>query len=130
MSNETMASMEDFDAMSVQTLKDFLSVRGLATSGKKKAELVALAYSCVVLKIEIQATQVDLLRHLKSDYDASLLKAGLMLDPNAIPTADKVDNVMSWPKINLGTPPDFLESSPPFGPFFIGAAAAGAGFLR
>ena len=52
-SNETMASMEDFDDMSVQTLKDFLSVHGLR---RKKAELVALEYSCVVLKIEIQAT--------------------------------------------------------------------------
>ena len=97
-----MASMEDFDAMSVDTLKDFLSVRGLTTSGKKKVELVALAYSCVVLKIEIQATQVDLVRHLKSDYDASLSKFGLTLDPNSIPATDKIDNVMWWPKINLG----------------------------
>ena len=77
----TMASMEEFDNMRVEELKDFLSVRGLSTSGKKKVELVALAYSCVVLGIEIQATHVDLARELRSDYDASLSKSGLTQVP-------------------------------------------------
>ena len=90
-----MASMEEFDAMPVQMLTDFLAVRGLSASGKKKAELVALAYSCVVLKIEIQATQVVLARDLKNDYDACLLKSGLTIDPNGIPTEDKVDTFPS-----------------------------------
>ena len=69
---------------------------------------------------EIQATQVDLLRHLKSDYDASLLKAGLMLDPNAIPTADKVDNVISWPKINLGNIFEYSHSVQDYNKEYIG----------
>ena len=96
MSKGTMASIEDFYNMSVEKLKDFLSVRGLSTSGKKKVELVALAYSCVILKIEIQATHVDLARQLRSDYDASLLKYGLLLDPNTVPATDKIDDVMWW----------------------------------
>ena len=119
-STDTMACKEDFDAMSVETLKDFLSVRGLATSGKKKVELVALAYSCVVLKIEIQATQVDLARQLKSDYDASLLKFGVTLNPNAIPATDKVDNVMWWPKINLGNIFEYILSLRDFDKEYIG----------
>ena len=109
-SDGRMASMEYFDAMSVQMLKDFLSVRGLATSGKKKVELVALAYSSVILNIPIQATQVDLARDLKRDYDACLLKAGLTLDPNDIPTENKVDNLMWWPKINLGNIFEYILS--------------------
>ena len=43
-----MASMEEFDNMRVEEIKDFLSVRGSSTSEKKKVELVALAYFCVV----------------------------------------------------------------------------------
>ena len=59
-SNVSMASFEEFHAMSMDTLKNYLAVRGITSSGKKKAELVALAYSCVALKIEIQDTRADL----------------------------------------------------------------------
>ena len=115
-----MASMEEFDNMRVKELKDFLSVRGLSTSGKKKVELVALAYSCVVLGIEIQATQVDLARELRSDYDASLSKSGLSLDPSAVQRSDKVDNVMWWPKINLGNIFEYILGLRDFNKEYIG----------
>ena len=55
-----MASFEQFHAMFMETLKNYLAVCRITASGKKKAELVALAYSCVALKIEIQDTQADL----------------------------------------------------------------------
>ena len=40
-SNVSMASFEEFHAMSMETLKNYLAVRGITASGKKKAELVA-----------------------------------------------------------------------------------------
>ena len=58
--------------MHIDDVKVYLTNRGISTSGKKKAELVALAYSCSILSIEIIAKQDDVLKNLKSEYDTLL----------------------------------------------------------
>ena len=60
--------MEDFSSMDFEAVKAYLTIRGLSTSGKKKAELVALAYSCSILKIEPLTPQEDVVKLLSAEY--------------------------------------------------------------
>ena len=119
-SNVSMASFEEFHAMSMDTLKNYLAVRGITSSGKKKAELVALAYSCVVLKIEIQDTQADLAQQLKSDYNASLSKFGILLDPKSVPTEERSNDITWWPTLNLGNIFEYILSLRHYDNTYIG----------
>ena len=104
------SSLEDFAAMTVPVLTDYLTVRGLSVSGKKKAELVALAYASVILKMEKKACQEDLTKALNNSYHSRMLSADLMIDPRHIEDSKKVDNVLMWPKINLGNLFEYILS--------------------
>ena len=66
-SNIPLTTYEDFLELSVKQLTDYLSVRGLNTSGRK-VELIARAFAAMELKLDIiqsSESQSNLLQHLQ-----------------------------------------------------------------
>ena len=59
--------MNDFSPMHIDVVKTYLTDRGISTSGKKKVELVALAYSCSILNIEPIPSEDDALKALSNE---------------------------------------------------------------
>ena len=86
-------SIENFIAMSKLDLANLLAVRGFSSTGKKKAELVALAYSSVVLGIEKKACQAELATTFEGEYSSRLRKVGLEVDPRRVKNEENIDNV-------------------------------------
>ena len=97
-----MATMDDFSSMHIDVVKTYLTGRGISTSGKKKAELVALAYSCSILNIEPIPSEDDALKALSNEYAELLNTHGLTVDPKSFTPSMKVDDVLRWPRTNLG----------------------------
>ena len=112
--------MEEFSSMHIDDVKVYLTNRGISKSGKKKAELVALAYSCSILNIEIIAKQDDVLKNLKSEYDTLLETHGLTMDPKNFTSEMKFDDVLCWPKTNLGHIFEFLMNVREYKTEYIG----------
>ena len=75
--------MEEFSSMHIDDVKVYLTNRGISTSGKKKAELVALAYSCSILSIEI-IKQDDVLKNVTDQQVEDLLNDLFILKPNSV----------------------------------------------
>ena len=62
-----LTTYEDFSELSVKQLTDYLSVRGLNTSGRK-VELIARAFAAMELKLDIiqsSESQSNLLQNLQ-----------------------------------------------------------------
>ena len=106
--------------MHIDDVKVYLTNRGISKSGKKKAKLVALAYSCSILNIEIIAKQDDVLKNLKSEYDTLLETHGLTMDPKNFTSEMKFDDVLRWPKTNLGHIFEFLMNVREYKTEYIG----------
>ena len=64
--------LETFNTWKGDALKEFLSKRGLATTGTK-AELAALCFSANSLKLPIKATNAEYLSSLHDQYQSLLL---------------------------------------------------------
>ena len=89
---------DDFNNLTVGTLKDFLSLRGLSTTGRK-IELVARAFSAYELKLPVKLTAQELNTKIQNQYQERLQKHGLV-DPQN--TESWIDDVTKWPTIDLG----------------------------
>ena len=76
-----LKNYEDFLNLSVKQLINFLTVRGLSTTGRK-IELVARAFTAMELNIEIIETAEEQEKNLKQSY-ADKLKALDLIDPNS-----------------------------------------------
>ena len=62
---------EDFLHLTVTSLQDFLSLRGLSKSGKK-GELVARAFSAYKLNVPVKVPQEVISTELKKEYQERL----------------------------------------------------------
>ena len=80
---------EDFLDLSIKDLTNYLSVRGLNTSGRK-VELVARAFAAFELKMNIIASSEEQKLKLESDYQEMLSKHGLV-DPMSIVKNKRID---------------------------------------
>ena len=76
-----MEMYEDFLDLSMGNLKDYLSLRGLSTTGRK-VELVARAFSAFEMKLPVQVPQEQHLASCKgnsrTDYTSTIYQ---ILDP-------------------------------------------------
>ena len=92
---------DDFFGMTVSSLKDFLSLRGLSQCGKK-VELVARSFGAYELNVPIKYSQEEINTALKKVYHDRLKQHGLATDPNSIPDTAWIDDVSKWPEIDDG----------------------------
>ena len=93
-----MEMYEDFLDLSMGNLKDYLSLRGLSTTGRK-VELVARAFSTFKMKLPVQVSQEQHLASLEREFQDRLRKYDLS-DPKSSDTA-WVDDMTKWPPVDL-----------------------------
>ena len=94
-----LKNYEDFLNLSVKQLINFLTVRGLSTTGRK-IELVARAFTAMELNIEIIETAEEQEKNLKQSY-ADKLKALDLIDPNSVSMEIRKDLIAEWPSITM-----------------------------
>jgi hypothetical protein len=87
-------------SLGMNTLADFLAVRGLNTSGRK-VELVARAFSAVELKLPILASSEEQQAKLKIEYEKRL-SSYQICDPLNVADHEKSEEVTKFPPIDCG----------------------------
>lgn len=92
-----MEAYDDFLELSVGSLKDYLIVRGLQTTGK--VELVARAFAACEQNIPIKLTHEQHSISLKAEYRNCLAKYNLS-DPKS--ATAWLDDMTKWPAVDLG----------------------------
>lgn len=94
-----MEMYEDFLDLSMGNLKDYLSLRGLSTTGRK-VELVARAFSAFEMKLPVQVSQEQHLASWQREFQDRLRK----YDPSNPKSSDTtwVDDITKWPPVDLG----------------------------
>lgn len=112
-------TFQDFLEMGVNNLKDFLTIRGIGTSGYRKPELVARAFSAAEMDVPIIMSSEEQTKLLKVNYDRRLLELKLP-DPKLISAMQKVDDITSWPKIDLGIIFEYILNVRDFDTEYIG----------
>ena len=78
---------------------DYLSVRGLNTSGKI-VELIAQAFAVFELKIDIIASSEEQKAKLENDYE-EILAIHDLADLLLIEDHKKIDDIKKWPVLSL-----------------------------
>ena len=89
---------EDFLHLTVTSLQDFLSLRGLSKSGKKD-ELVARAFSAYELNVPVKVPQEVISTEVKKEYQQRLSHNNAP-DPNEICPDQWIDDVTLWPDLD------------------------------
>ena len=92
---------EDFLHWTVNSLKDFLALRGLKQSGRK-AELIARAFGAYELNVPKKFTQEQIYEKIREEYSKRLTTNSLKTDPNELPEQGWLDDVQKWPEIDDG----------------------------
>lgn len=112
-----MEMYEDFLDLSMGNLKDYLSLRGLSTTGRK-VELVARAFSAFEMKLPVQVPQEQHLASLQREFQDRLHKYDLS-DPRSSDTT-WVDDMTKWPPVDLGKIVAYVLSNKEFDSDYIG----------
>lgn len=110
---------EDFMSFGVGTLKDYLAVRGIASSGYNKIQLVARAFSAAEMGLPIIMSSEEQAKKLNNEYVERLKEFGLV-DPQKIPIDIRIDDIKAWPKINLGNIFAYILSTRDFDTDYVG----------
>ena len=92
-----LSTYEDFLQLGMNCLQDYLSARGLNTTGRK-IELVARAFAAFEMKLPIKEEQQ---KKLKLDYENRLQKFKIC-DPLSIEPSKRIDDILQWPHIDTG----------------------------
>ena len=100
---------QDFLDMGVNSLKDFLTVRGVSVSNYTKVELVARAFSAAGMGLPIVMSSEDQAKLLQQEYVKRLKEMDLS-DPKGIKDEDKKDEFSLWPTITLGNIFEYILS--------------------
>ena len=95
-----MAAFDDFLHMTVTSLQDYFSLRGLSRSGKKQ-ELVARAFGAHELNVPIKFPQETISMELNKEYKRRLTTHNAP-DPKEISADQWIDDVSSWPDLDEG----------------------------
>ena len=110
---------QDFLDMGVNSLKDYLTIRGISVSNYKKVELVARAFSAAEMGLPIVMSSEDQAKLLKEDY-VKRLKDMDLPDPNEIKDEGKKDDISLWPTITLGNIFEYILSVRDFNVEYVG----------
>ena len=94
-----LKTYEDFFELSVKQLTDFLTVRGLSTSGQK-VELDPRAFTAMELNIDIIKCTDEQQKKLTADYKKTLQNI-TMPDPNSVSADDRTDYITKWQQITM-----------------------------
>ena len=113
-----LTTYEEFLDLSVKQLADYLTVRGLATTGRK-IELVARAFTAMELKLPILESTEEQQKRLKQDY-ANKLQSLQLFDPNQIEEIKRIDDVTKWPVTTTGTIFSYILKKRDFDADYIG----------
>ena len=89
--------MKIFCNLGMSCLQDYLSTKGLNTTGRK-IELVARAFAAFEMKLPIEEEQQ---KKLKLDYENRLQKFKIC-DPLSIEPSKRIDDILQWPHIDTG----------------------------
>ena len=92
---------DDFLTMTLSSLKNFLSLRGL-NQGGKKAEIVARAFGAYELGVPVKFTQEEINKVLNKEYKCRLKKHSISGDPKLIPEELWMDDITKWPELDNG----------------------------
>ena len=111
-------SYEDFLDLTVKQLTDYLSVRGLNSSGRK-VELVARAFAAMEMKIEIVQSTQEQQKQLVHSYQKKLEELGIP-DPKEIPVELREDDIRKWPAVTLGHVFSYISKKRDFDSDYIG----------
>ena len=95
-----LSTYEDFLQLGMNCLQDYLSARGLNTTGRK-IELVARAFAAFEMKLPIIASSEKQQKKLKHDYENRLQKFKIC-DPLSIEPSKRIDDILQWPHIDTG----------------------------
>ena len=98
---------ENFVQKSWGELKDYLSLRGLSISGRKR-ELVARAFSACERNVPIIVSDDEFKVRLETEYQSRM--KGLSCDPRSLLADSWVNDVGSWPELDLGKVFSFILS--------------------
>ena len=113
-----LTTYEDFMELSAKQLSDYLSVRGLSTSGKK-VELIARAFAAMELRLDIiESTESQKLK-LQAQYDNKLSELEIP-DPKLIAKSKRIDDLTKWPYITLGNIFSYILKKRDFDADYIG----------
>lgn len=110
---------EDFLKMTVKELQEYLTARGITTSGYKKAQLVARAFSANEMSLPILESTEEQKKILKDDYCKTLTQLKLP-DPKEIPTEHRIDDITTWPPVSLGTIFEYILDHKEFDTEYVG----------
>ena len=95
-----LTTFEDFMELSLKQLSDYLSARGLSTSGKK-VELIARTFAAMELKLDIiESTESQKIK-LQAQYHNKLSELQIP-DQKLIAKSKWIDDLTKWPYITLG----------------------------
>ena len=86
--------------MTVSSLQDYLSLRGLSKSGKKE-ELIARAFGAYELNVSIKFPQEMIFNELDKVYRRRLTTHSAP-DPKEVCADQWIDYVTSWPDLDQG----------------------------
>ena len=93
-------TFEDFLHLTVTSLQDYVSLRGLSKSGKKE-ELVARAFGAFELNVPKKFPKEMISRELNKEYKLRLTSHNAP-DPNEVLADQWIDDVRSWPDLDEG----------------------------
>ena len=95
-----LSTYEDILQLGRNCLQDYLSARGLNTTGRK-IELVARAFAAFEMKLPIIASSEEQQKKLKLDYENRLQKFKIC-DPLSIEPSKRIDDILLWLHIDTG----------------------------
>ena len=90
---------ENFLQKSLGELKDYLSLRGLSVTGKKR-ELVARAFSACECNVRVVVSDEELRLRLTVEYQQRI--KSLPRDPRHIAEDEWRNDMTTWPALDLG----------------------------
>lgn len=107
------STIDDFQRWDVPHLRSYLAKRGISQKGKK-SELVALAYSCHVMKKPVTETYTSDIQQAFDDYQEILnIPGGFTIkDPFKIKSgwiSEEEDGMKMWPQICISDIVDHLR---------------------
>lgn len=106
-------SLDELSTWKVDSLRSFLSRRGLSTDGSK-AELSALCYAAAKMKISIKPSDEDYCKQNDKDY-INLLTIDSLTLPDPLKLCDgwvdETDGISVWPPVFLSDIANFLMAN-------------------
>ena len=116
-SEESVQLYDNFLQMSLGELQDYLSLRNLNISGRKR-ELVARAFAACEQNVPVAISDMELNKKLKAEYQTGMVN--LDIDPMCIEKDMWKDDVTSWPPLDLGKIFAFILSKKQFDSDYVG----------